>query len=368
MKICSPQLGVSPISSLGGEIYDYQTLKGFTEKGIDVFVYLPKNRVFDKKLKHFHVSYAPITHIIPPWLYSIICLPYLFKTYKTEKFDILRIHSARFLGIAGLIFHYFHPEVPILTSEVTPEHGKIFHYIERKIYDKSSAIIVQSNYMKVMLVDKFNLPSKKIFITYGGELEQNKISKPTNNILRNIQRRDFVLLYMGVLEPRKNPRFLLDVIYETLKEIPNAKLVYVGSGVEKNSLIRLAIQKKIKSNVIFVDKAYGAEKSAWFNRMDVFVLASKSEGFGLVVTEAMSYAKTAIVSNIAPFKEIINNGVDGFTLPVSASVWKKTIIELAKDERFREKIGKNAKEKIKKQFNWEKTYALNKKVVNLIAS
>lgn len=365
MKICSPQLGVSPNSSLGGEIYDYQTLKGFTLSGAQVFVYLPKNRPYDKSLKNFYVQYCFATHIFPPWIYSFICLPYLIRTYKKERFDVLRIHSPRFLGIAAIIFHFIHPKVPILISSVTVDSSPLFYPIEWLVFKISKAVIVQSKYMKNFLAKKYNVDEGKIAVTYGGQASLAvKPSNPPESL--KLKSGDKVLLFMGVLVKRKNPMFLINVLHESKKSIPNLKLVIIGSGSEKGQLVKSLKRSGLSEDTIFISAAYGSDKIFWFNKMDIFVLPSLDEGFGLSVTEAMSHAKPVITTNRAAFKEIITNANDGYTLPLNSKLWAKTIFNLIKSPSLSKKIGTNAKKTVEEKFNWEKTFKLNYEVLKNI--
>ncbi len=357
MKICSPQLGISPESSLGGEIYDYQTLKGFTKKGISVFVYLPKNRTYDKSLKKFHVEYCFMTHIIPPWIYSFICLPYLFRTYKKEKFDILRIHSPRYLGIAGIIFHTFY-QTPIIVSAVTPQPSKYLFWIEKYLYKISSKIIVQSYYMKKQLATSFKIPINKIEVTYGGvDTVSSKIKKSqTPNLF---EKDDVLLVYMGLINKRKNPRFLLKVIKKVINEFPKLKLVIIGQGEQKKDIKNDVKKMRLEKNVIFIDKAYGEDKIFWLSKMDIFLMPSLDEGLGLALVEAMSFGKTALVSDIEPFREVIDNEMDGYIAPLKVDIWVNKTITLIKNRKLRENIGNRAKEKVNSIFSWGKMYDQN---------
>lgn len=366
MKICSPQLGISPTSKLGGEVYDYQTLKGFAKRGITVFVYLPKDRNYDKNLKNFYVTYSLLKHVAPPWLFSFLCLPYLFKIYNKERFDILRIHSPRFLGIAGLIFHFFYPKVPIIASYVTSDRSTLFFPLEKKLFQICSKIIVQSQFMKKQLISAYDVSEKKIAVTYGGQLQSIEKPQKNPNFANLIKKNDIVLLFMGLLIPRKNPIFVLEVFLELRKLFQNLKLIFIGDGSESQR-----IKEKIKSlhlsdEVILIKSAFGQEKSYWLSRMNIFLLPSLSEGFGLAVTEAMSFAKPVVVSDIEPFKEIIKNPVDGFTVPLIQSKWVNTVKTLLNNKALSSKIGKNALRKVKDQFNWERTYTLNQKVIESI--
>lgn len=363
MKICSPQLGISSNSSLGGEIYDYQTLKGFTKKGVKVFVYLPKNRPYDKSLKNFKVDYCFMTHIVPPWIYSFLCLPYLFKTYKKQKFDILRIHSPRFLGLAAIIFHLFYPKVPILASQVTVDASPIFFPIEWLTFRISKSIIVQSYYMKNLLITKYRVDPGKINVTYGGHLPPKETTRKVAPEAKNFKPNDPVILFMGVLIKRKNPVFLIDILKQCQKKIPKLKLVIIGDGPEKLNIKNKLIEKKLENSVIVIKSAYGSEKAYWLYRMNIFLMPSHDEAFGLSVTEAMSFAKPVITSNRAAFKEIITNGKDGFTIPIEdKEKWVDVIVRLIQSSKLSKEIGINAQNTVQNKFNWQKTYNLNFKV------
>ncbi len=356
IKICSPQLGISPNSSLGGETYDYQILKGFTEKGIKVFVYLPKNRYYDKSLKNFHVTYAPITHIFPPVIFSFLCLPYLVKTYKKENFGILRIHSPRFLGIAAIIFKKKFPNVKILASAVTVDDSKLFFPIEKALFKAADAIIVQSEYMKQRTVKRYDIKKEKIYVTYGGLLNKNldRIKKPKE--AKYIKKEDFVIVFMGIMIKRKNPMFLLKVYEQLRQKFNNIKIIFIGDGPERTKIIN-------DENILLIKSAYGGEKNYWFERMDLFVLPSFDEGFGLAATEAMSFGKVVITSKAAAFPEIIDNGIDGFCLDLDVKKWVIQIATLIKDKKGRDFVGKRARKKVQEKFNWQKTYDLNERVI-----
>ena len=97
-RIYSPQLGLDPQSTLGGEIYDYKILKGLSDLGVKIDILLPKHRPYDKTVKNWYINFLPFTHI-PAYLFNLLELPYLFATYRHRPFRILRLHTPYFTGI-----------------------------------------------------------------------------------------------------------------------------------------------------------------------------------------------------------------------------------------------------------------------------
>src|SRR3989338_9109762 len=103
MIIYSPQLGISPTSALGGEVYDREVLTRLAKSSHKVKVLLPQNRPHDQ-LKNLQISFAPFKHI-PAHFYNLFWLPYALR----NKFDLLRIHVPEFFGPGAWLFKRLFP-------------------------------------------------------------------------------------------------------------------------------------------------------------------------------------------------------------------------------------------------------------------
>ena len=101
MIICSPQLGLSPKSTLGGEVFDREILRGLAKRGQFIEIILPIGKPHDKNIKNWHITFMPIRHF-PATFANILYLPVVFNVYKRKKFQILRLHQPQFLAIPAL--------------------------------------------------------------------------------------------------------------------------------------------------------------------------------------------------------------------------------------------------------------------------
>ena len=108
--ICSPELGLSPTSNLGGEVYDREIIRELCSQGVKVITILPKKKPFISH-KNLKVYYLPFASIWPPYLFNFLIIPWLFWLYRKYKFNILRIHSPYFVGFAAYLFKLFFPTV-----------------------------------------------------------------------------------------------------------------------------------------------------------------------------------------------------------------------------------------------------------------
>src|SRR3989344_5410405 len=339
IKVCSPQLGLSPISQLGGEVHDYNLIKELCKQNVKVDVLLPKNRPYERD-KNLNVRFLPIKSIIPAHLFNIFIAAYLLSAYK-KGVDIFRFHNPYFLGIAGKILKKIHPEVKIVTTihlvEERWDLNLIFVYT-KDIYDH---FFVVSEYLKSWLVKKYNISPKKITVIFNGIDKNIKVRKKNQNLLKKYNfGNKLVLLNLGQISERKNVLFLIELFSLLNKIHSNLVLVYCGSGPLKKRLIDKINQQGLSDKVFLLNPVSGKEKNEIFNLADIFLFPSKNEGFGLVVAEAMACAKPVIASNNSSLPEEIDDGVTGFLAKTDdLDDWRKKVSLLINDNEKRKSFG-----------------------------
>lgn len=98
------------------------------------------------------------------------------------------------------------------------------------------------------------------------------------------------------LDPRKGIRILLDAMPHLLPEYPEALLLVGGAGAEKEALEQQARALGLADRVVFVGPVH--EPRDFYRRLDLFVLPSLDEGFGLVVLEAMAMGLPVIGAHV----------------------------------------------------------------------
>ncbi len=108
----------------------------------------------------------------------------------------------------------------------------------------------------------------------------------------------------------------LIAMFDGLKErLPNWDLVIVGDGEDRELLEAQVAQAKLEDRVFF--PGWVADMESAFRSADVFVFPSVSEGFALVLAEAMACGLPCVSYDckVGP-SEIIRDGVDGVLVPV----------------------------------------------------
>jgi glycosyltransferase involved in cell wall biosynthesis len=106
---------------------------------------------------------------------------------------------------------------------------------------------------------------------------------------------------------------LLHAFRTLIERVPSARLAIIGDGPERAALERLTSTLALDAYVHFL--GYRADAATLMHSFDVFVLPSWSEGFGLVVLEAMAAAKPVVATDVGALPEIVVDGVTGSLVP-----------------------------------------------------
>ena len=362
MRICSPQLGIAPNSTLGGEVYDREVLAQFAKLGNDVEILLPKLRPFDKSIKKFHVEFAPIKIIFPAYLYSLIIIPYLFRKYRQTKFNLLRIH-VHFLAFGALFFKLFHPNVPVVAHYHLDEDGFTFNAVNKFFLPRCELVIADSFYLKQKLITKFGLKEEKVKVVHCGTDLNIKPGPKDPKIQRkyNLNNKT-VFIYMGRLIPRKRPDFLVEVFVEVHKKNPNTALIIFGQGSLETEIKEIVQKYGLEKSVFLLGTTFGEEKIRFYNTSDAFVFPSVNEGFVLVVLEALAAGLPVLASKAVSFGEAVENGANGYLIdPNDKSEWVKKMLELATNKTLCIKMGKRSRNIAVERFSWKQAAVNNLK-------
>jgi trehalose synthase len=84
-------------------------------------------------------------------------------------------------------------------------------------------------------------------------------------------------------------------------------------------------------------------------RAAVVLQKSLREGFGLTVAEAMWKGRAVIGGHVGGIRYQIEDGVDGFLVSSNEEATER-IVQLLKDEKLREQMGRKARETVRKKF------------------
>lgn len=124
----------------------------------------------------------------------------------------------------------------------------------------------------------------------------------------------------GRVRHQKGIDVLVDAIIPLLQSNPDPTLVIVGEttpnhqGFLDEQLSKLEAAG-VSERVVVLGKQPFAEIPKLFRAMSVVAAMSRNEGYGLTVPEAMASGTAVIASEAGAWKEVVRDGIDGFTAP-----------------------------------------------------
>ena len=160
---------------------------------------------------------------------------------------------------------------------------------------------------------------------------------------------------IGHFAPLKGYEELLGAMSEVVRAGFNVKLALVGECIYphskgyKEKLLSLVDSAGLKDKVIFT--GFREDIPELLASFDLFVLPSRSEGFGRVNLEAMAMGKPVISTNVGGIPEVVIDGVTGILVPPgNSNLLSRAIVKLLDDPHMREIMGREGRKRVEERF------------------
>ncbi len=162
----------------------------------------------------------------------------------------------------------------------------------------------------------------------------------------------FRLLAVGRLAYYK----ALDTLLLALQSLPDVRLAIVGEGEEGKRLRQMARQLGVDQRVEFLGSLDSKALALEYRRCDCLCLPSseRSEAFGLVLLEAMSFARAVIASDIpgSGVGWVVQDGVNGIKVaPRAVDQWVSAITRLDDDRDLCRRLGEAGRDMFEARYH-----------------
>ncbi len=280
----------------------------------------------------------------------------LKKAIQTYHPDIIHAHYASSYGLLGALSG-FHPFILSVWGSDIFEFPKIsfFHRMVLR-YNLANADKILST-SQAMARETNKYINKNIEITPFGVDLTHFIPQKVDSLFNE---KDIVIGTVKALEPIYGIRCLMkafQIVKGNNRELP-LKLLIVGSGSEEMDLKKLAKDLAIQNDVVFTGRVGFSDVPRYHNMISIYVALSTFESFGVSIVEAQATETPVVVSNVGGLPEVVEDGVTGFVIepknPVAAA---KAIESLVHDKALRERMGKNGRQRVIANYNWNDSLA-----------
>lgn len=187
--------------------------------------------------------------------------------------------------------------------------AELYEYYEKyqaRVKEAASTadvIVCVSKAIRDRLLKLIPFAKRKVIVIYNG-VDVDKF-RPIKNV-KGKEKGSFYIGSLGYLSPRKGFEELIDVVSKLVKDGYNIRLYIGGKGY-----LYKRLQEKIKKSGLssyvklegFIPDQYLTE---WYNKLDLFILNSRSEGHPVSLLEAMSCGLPVIATNVDGIPEILD--------------------------------------------------------------
>lgn len=253
-----------------------------------------------------------------------------YKTFKVAK----SLNKICVLDAASVHYKhqmkYYKPDFPnIFIEKINYRKEKEIEYADYIVTLSSFAASTYSEFC----------PGKKI-ITIPLGVDTSKFTYKE----KNINKEDFNFLFVGNINYAKG----IDILINAFTQIKSKDVKLIIAGAKGDAFELLRKDKRIQ----YVGKLNQHELNLLYHNCDVLILPSRLDGFGMVVTEAMATGTPVIVSTHTGAKDLVIDGINGWTFQDGdVLALKNAMINIYENRVKLNDYGKMALETVKK-FTW----------------
>jgi glycosyltransferase involved in cell wall biosynthesis len=163
---------------------------------------------------------------------------------------------------------------------------------------------------------------------------------------------------IGRLRWEKGQGTVVDALAALLKEDPLLMLVIIGDGPDRAKLERRAADLGVSKNVLWLGSLTHEDVLRHYAVMDVVVVPSVFEGFGLTAAEAMAAGRAIVATAVDGLREVVVDSDSGILVPPNdPPAIVKAIEVLLRDDDLRNRLASRARDRAR-DFSYERFRSL----------
>lgn len=287
---------------------------------------------------------------------------------KQLKPDIVYAHSSKagaFARIAALGLKnkvIYNPHGWAFNMQQSAKKKEMYRWVEKiSAHFCDKIVCISDAERESALREKICKPDKLKVIYNGIDIEEIEKTSPMSRTQLGIPKDAFVVGMVGRISKQKAPDTFVKAAKLIKEKIPNAYFLIVGDGELRDKIENLINQYNLSSS--FLITGWVNNPTAYMKIMDIGMLLSRWEGFGLVLPEYMACGVPIVATSVDAIPNIIRDGVNGVlvdkdNIQLIAKIIKKIVI----DTGFKQDIIKNEQYVVEEKYNakrvWHETNSM----------
>jgi len=300
-----------------------------------------------------HLVNPNVSRLSP--LFKAIIIRNLVKKIKP---DVLHAHQIVPFGLYGALSG-FHPFIisPWGSDLVTfPEKSKMHKFLVKYVLRKADLVQCVDEYLAIRVKSLIGERSNIRTIKWGINPD---LFRPNEDEKDDITR----VLYLRKSQEPYEVETLLYAIPAVIKVHENMEFLILKSGSDLNKTLDIVKKLRVGKHIKFIDEVPNDTMPTLMNSCNIYVDTIYREipgsGIGMTALEAMSCGLPLVLSNTTGIELYVKNEVNGLIYKGGDSdSLSKAIIRLVENERLRNKLGRNARQYVLKNQDWDKNMKL----------
>jgi D-inositol-3-phosphate glycosyltransferase len=336
-------------SSLGGlELSTIQLAREFNMRSADCMLVVPAGT----PLAHESAKHHLHAELLSPRmkfgdLLASVRLARMLRAHHTEIVLVMQSKDMSIVAGAKLLY----PSAKLVFYQQMQSTINKRDIIHTWMYSKLSLWISLTKRMKMQALEHTRVPERMIRVVPLGR-DTRQFDPALYDQRRARKRFDLplgkrIVGVMGRLDPQKGQQEFLRSLPIVLAKEHDAFYVILGDETKgeegfRRHLVDLSYELGVQDCVRFLP--FTENVPEFLAAIDVFVLPSYSETFGLVLIEAMSMQKPIVATGDGGVPEIVEDGLDGLLIPPrDERALAEAIIRLLKDSSLRAFLSQHAR-------------------------
>lgn len=320
----------------GGQRQTFNLAIALEERGVPVKVLCLPDSILSKRCREKSIKVYPAAYRPQFLLFDAYKIAVNIRKHRFNVFQASDSHS----HTLGLFVKYFYQPVRLVVTSRTCL-GKAGFFSEVFKYGSTAVdhYVAVSNAVAANLVDK--------------GVRRDRIGIIPDSLDRgyftSAGRPDKTIFTIGTacsLEAGKGVDLILKALARIRDKLDDFRFVVAGSGPQKAECERMADNLGLRNRVEFC--GFVENMAEFYRGLDLYILASRSEGLGSSLLEAGACGAALIGARVGGISEIVDDGADGFLFEYGdMDSLSELILRIAKDSDTRKKIVMGIEKKLK---------------------
>ena len=283
---------------------------------------------------------------------------------QEQRFDVITVQEPILCGTAGLWLrrrfdvplqvqlHGAYLDNPYWLAERPA--NRLFNVIGKEVTGRADAVRVVSHAIQEYVLQQLRFSSERVVrcpvradLTSFENADGTRVR--ADYAARGVDR---LVLFVGRFTKEKALSVLLQAFAQVIEHCPSARLILIGDGPERETVLRTAAVLGVVHAVDLPGWLPLGRVAEYMAASDVHVLPSGYEGLARVLVEASAAGIPSVATERAGPSEIVRDGETGYRVPNNdPSALTEKLIYLLRHPEIAKQMGKNARRLVRAEYD-----------------